>query len=496
MKPQDAELFRASLEGDATGVIDAIARGANPNAIDPGDANWGGFLVNYSPLMVAAASPRSNPPTVKALLQAGADVHQVSAGGVTAGWYAAGGALGYKCDPEADGLPPDHPHRDWGGGDVDRLRLILDAGARASECADNGISAVCAAATVGDSARLALLLERGADLRPEEATGTSACDVMPWVADLEGLLAEAGIDFDVSGIQPFTVPLFQAAKSGSTECVRLILDAGFPANFEIRIENALHHASTLEIAKMLWDAGARPLSKGWMDPVDEAFEGGNLTIAEFFFLQKPEGLERQRYLQEKLLRVSGVNMNPDAIRLLLRLGARADEVSTDYGSPLHSACWQGDGNNGRENEVVRETIETLTKAGADVQLNLRDWGTPLHQAVSGDWESPTSVWVLLEHGAEVDAVNDEGKTPLMLAIDGGALACVRLLLAAGADPEKRDRRRKTAKDHAQATLKTWQSIVKKPPGISFPFMPPQEEMAEMHREKLEEVQEIVRLLGA
>ena len=155
-------------------------------------------------------------------------------------------------------------------------------------------------------------------------------------------------------------------------------------------------------------------------------------------------------VQEKLLTASGVRMNPRAVRLLLELGADANQPSKDYGSPLHTACWQGDGNNGRDTREVEETIQLLIDAGADPNLLSRET-RPLHEAVFGDWGSPTSVRVLLSRGADINAPNENGQTALMVAAQHGEVECLRLLLEAGANRTLKDNQGKIALDYASDT---------------------------------------------
>lgn len=59
-------------------------------------------------------------------------------------------------------------------------------------------------------------------------------------------------------------------------------------------------------------------------------------------------------------------------------------------------------------------------------------GTPLHAAANGGYTGVLKL--LLEHGAETDAVNSEGLTALHSAAGGGHAPAVQLLLAAGSDP--------------------------------------------------------------
>lgn len=440
------QLASAAREGNPDRVRLLVKEGADIHGTVEGAYDHGAFLDRVTPLMIAAGSPRSNAETVRTFLELGANPLQVATGKVTAAWYAAGGGTCYPLiKKNLAELEPDHPFLNWGGGDVDRLTLLLDAGASASEKASNGRCLLGEACGIGDAERVNLLIQRGASLS------------ISWA--------------------PFaSVPLFLAAKSGCADCVRLLLKAGVPPDLGHGGENALHHAATVEIAELLWEAGVRT-KKGLfnVDPLDKAFENDHFEIASFFLSKLPPDSERQDLLDEKLIRFSGTWMNPGAIRMLLQAGANVRRMLPGFGSALHVACWQGDGNGDRE------TLELLIDAGADINARDENGSTPLHEAASGDWGAPLSIEVLLTHGAEVDPVNLQKQTPLALAADMGEAACIALLLKAGADPEPG---RKKAKRH----LADWQSIVRK--GRKLGTLQPHQEQA------LAEAEEAVRLLDA
>ena len=87
-------------------------------------------------------------------------------------------------------------------------------------------------------------------------------------------------------------------------------------------------------------------------------------------------------------------------------------------------------------EAVNRGIEIdgvcrMILAGADVNAQNSDGATPLHRAVVGDYYAAVSL--LIGAGAEVDAQNLKGKTPLYLAASLERAGMVSLLLSAGAN---------------------------------------------------------------
>jgi ankyrin repeat protein len=86
-------------------------------------------------------------------------------------------------------------------------------------------------------------------------------------------------------------------------------------------------------------------------------------------------------------------------------------------------------------EILQSTSNTLFPADlgtrtAALQSVDSDGDTPLHALI---WRGDTNgAQVVIENGANVDAVGDMGETPLHMAIRKGSLTVVRALLEAGA----------------------------------------------------------------
>jgi ankyrin repeat protein len=139
---------------------------------------------------------------------------------------------------------------------------------------------------------------------------------------------------------------------------------------------------------------------------------------------------------------------PHAVEVLLACGADAMEVH-EGDTPLHRAvCLDTPGTTSHEDDELHigdchtscSAIQALYDSAGAACLTAVSHAadgasdTPLHRAV--EW--PKHVELLLQLGADVNAVNDAGETPLHCAAINGHLLSLQLLLTAGADTEVRN----------------------------------------------------------
>lgn len=117
----------------------------------------------------------------------------------------------------------------------------------------------------------------------------------------------------------------------------------------------------------------------------------------------------------------------DVVRALLReTPSLVHARDTDGSTPLHCAAWKGH----------VSVASVLLEHGADVNAANQNghWGTtPLHAAAHGNQREVAKV--LLAHGADVAVVNRHGRTPLGETAIHNARAVARLLEAVGAPRE-------------------------------------------------------------
>src|SRR4051794_10149846 len=122
--------------------------------------------------------------------------------------------------------------------------------------------------------------------------------------------------------------------------------------------------------------------------------------------------------------------------------AAATTRSADGFTALHYPAFFGRGE-------AAEASRALLGAGADVNARSENPFAvlPIHSAVAGGHDDVVAV--LIDAGADVNATQRHGWTPLHGAAQIGSLASVERLLAAGADPAARNDDGVTAADLAQ-----------------------------------------------
>ena len=226
-----------------------------------------------------------------------------------------------------------------------------------------------------------------------------------------GMAALTARDTAIAADAVLNKRLVAAARAGDAEDVRRLLAQGADPNAVDRI-TPLMAAGTmfekkqrLDIMRQLLAAGAR---------VNAQADSGEtaLTFAARF-------------------------LDPDAILLLLDHGADPNLVAQSGNSPLLEAMWFGIGAGERKQ---LELITPLLARGANA--NVRGaLGTPLSMAV---WQrSLALVKLLLDHRADPNLPDNVGTTPLMRAVSRESLGpdtvtIVQTLVLAGADVNARD----------------------------------------------------------
>ena len=430
----DEEAFSALLEAGA----DVDARDVRGNT--PLHLTWRTLPIGYGPHDVGAAGGVILKAARK-LLEAGADPLARNDRGVAAdpascrNWHSQVFARAavpqevydpFSVDPRSRPVLADYAAcasegadvaaRDPGGhtvlhhaavyADTSVIALLLGAGADAGARSHNGTTVLHIAASTGNTAVATALLARGADVNTTDNGGST--------------------------------PLHLAARNGNLATVHALLEAGADVNVTDAYGTPLHVPRTSESRLAIVDA----LLEAGMDvnTVEEEY-GGALLMESFGGLW--EGISAQlalRFLRagadpDARNRSGGTVLHeafqsgPDIYRMLLDAGANPGLVDAWGKSPLHLVAGS------RESGV----IPMLVRAGADVDLLNGDGEAPLHVAIQHYMENVARVAELLETGADPSPRTKEGDTPLHLAAgaapwpDSSIVSVVEILVAAGAD---------------------------------------------------------------
>ena len=248
-------------------------------------------------------------------------------------------------------------------------------------------------------------------------------------ADMIHLLLAAYADIHAKDFQKRT-PLSLAREMGDTEIEELMRRENPALRLAARegnvdkLRNLLAEGADLNARDLSGNGAlAEALDFEEWDAVDMLIEAGaRLTLGEM---------------------ISQGNAND--VKVLLKSGAKVNEQTLDFSTPLLSAI----------DEQDAEKIALLLSAGADVNLASMS-GTPLTAAA---WRDNTDiVQMLIDAGADVNAIDYQGKTALSEAILLGKSQHVSRLIRAGADVNLADSNGTTPLH--QAIMQDYDTIVR------------------------------------
>ncbi|XP_068094655.1 ankyrin repeat and SOCS box protein 10 isoform X2 [Hyperolius riggenbachi] len=213
--------------------------------------------------------------------------------------------------------------------------------------------------------------------------------------------------------EEYTCPLYVAASRGYTDCLQLLLKKGADVDFAPGGETALHGACQnghSECVRLLLRFGANPNAES---------QDGTLPLHH---CKTPES-----YHCAKLLLQYGAHINSltedeeftplhvaaqsglmELVDLYIRYGAAVDKTSVNGETPLSVACSHPQ--TPEELERYYQVCQHLVRHGANIHARDNDSQSPLHLACKS--ANPQVVELLLENGAEVNAMSYSGNTAM------------------------------------------------------------------------------------
>ena len=346
--------------------------------------------------------------------------------------------------------------------DADALRLLFELGAKPQNVLDDDtpLMLACDHSNI-DTEAIKVLIDNGANLNVTDRNDRSlvmiALDHKDYTKEAVKLLLESGVDVNIGfghsesknklitmvvhdleltkmvvehGARQYldetdkggTSVLSYAAAWGNKDVVRYLLDLGLTKDIQKPNKNGLTpiffaaYSGNLDVVKMLVEAGA--------DIHVKSPDGSNLLVAASRGKNNHviySTTRSQYYLHYASKLLNNKAPEPEMIQYFLDAGIAADEVDQEGWTPLHYAAMNP--------LTPPEVIKMLIQHGADPNaVTNHKHRTPLMFAASAD-----TVRVLIKNGADVRAVDDNGWTALHFAFEEGLTEVAQALIKAGAD---------------------------------------------------------------
>ena len=278
---------------------------------------------------------------------------------------------------------------------VDLVTLLLDQDVNVNCVTIDGKTPLHIAADKGDENIIQKLLTHKADPSLKDSPGNTSLHLAVRVKEVKPIIRKTG----ASKISTFPAPYHKC----SIETVQAIIDHGVDVN---AVNNT----------------GQTPL---WLACCD-----GQVDFVKILLDTGADTNIIDKYGDSCLHAAMHGHCSTEVIQKILDHGAHVNAVNKDGATPLLLAC----------STAQTEAVKLLLGAMADPNIAYADGDTSLHTAIAGDCSKET-IQEIIDHGADVNAMNKRGRTALLLGCFYRQMDSVKVLLETGADPTIVDRRR-------------------------------------------------------
>jgi ankyrin repeat protein len=318
------------------------------------------------------------------------------------------------------------------------LEFVLGSLLSAAQAPDSPLTA---AIEKGDVRSIEDLLQSGVNVNvgdgPNGLPVSTAARKNQW--QLVRRLVTAGANPNSPGRELGETLLMSAVTTGDTGLVGFLLDRGADMNRAAHFGTALAVAADLNDEAMvtfLLRRKANPNVAGDVaTPLIRAVEHDNVMLARQLLLAGASpNLQRGAITPIHPLSIAAQHGSVEMVTLLLERGANLAGEGTgtnrpDRMTPLHYAGITLNNPSSRSDHLA--VIKLLLSKGADPNARNDGGGTPLHSATRSDRSA--IVEALLNAGANVNAVDNNGNTALHDAAASGSDTAAWVLIARGAN---------------------------------------------------------------
>jgi ankyrin repeat protein len=361
----------------------------------------------YDVRPLSLACQNGNAAIVKRLLEAGADANTELRGGETVLMTASRTGV------------------------VEVVRALIASGAKVNATERNGQTAIMWAAAAGHAEVVDALIDAGTDFRATLRSGFNPFffAVRQGHVDVVLRLLAAGIDVNEpidparragQGPADGTSALLLAVENGHFELAEVLLREGADARDQ-RLGYTALHAITWVRKPLRGDGDPPPIGSGSTSSLDLVrslvSHGADVNALHG---KQPAGNYRLNRTGATPFLLAAETGDIPLMKLLLDLGADPTIVNVDHVTPLLAASGvgvlgNGDETAGTEEEAI-EAVQLLLDLGADINAVDDQGKSAMHGAAFKSWTK--LVQFLADHGADVhvwNRKNSRGWTPLMIA---------------------------------------------------------------------------------